>query len=175
MLAGLCLAVTGCDAGEDRQAAVRGGSELTITLPPTPPSEPAEANAAAAVEVQPQAGFEMVAAAPVLKQRKPEPEPEPEPAPEPAPAVADPPEVEVAVAPSPESSPAAAGLPAGTGNWGAYLRNARFPCGRVQSIAPVEREGASAGFRYYRVECEGGGAYQATDKRGHLYFRRWRG
>jgi hypothetical protein len=89
--------------------------------------------------------------------------------------VADPPEVEVAVAPSPESSPGAGGLPAGTGNWGAYLRKARFPCGRVQSIAPVEREGASAGFRYFRVECEGGGAYQATDKRGHLYFRRWRG
>ena len=160
--AGLCLAFVSCGQSDQPRQAPVGGSELTVTLPPTLPTQPAEANSATAEAEAPQAGFEMVAAAPEVTA--------------PAPSeVDDPPDVEVAVAPAEPAAGSGEGMPAGTGNWGAYIRKARFPCSRVASVQPVERAGASPGFRYYRVECEGGGAYQATDKKGHLYFRRWAG
>ncbi len=172
--AGLCLAVVSCGQAEEAKKAPAGSAELTVTLPPTLPSEPAQANqqlAAAEQEPAPQAGFDTVAPSPEPKQR-PEAAPEPEPA---APEADSPADVEVAVAPAEEAERSDAALPAGARNWGAYIRKARFACGRVSAVEPVERAGASPGFRYYRVECEGGGAYQATDKRGHLYFRRWQG
>lgn len=162
LVAGLCLVMVACGGAEETVPARRGSSELTVTLPPTLPSEPAAKADPPPAEAAPQAGFETVAATPV-------------PTPEQAPALDDPAEVEVALAPAADAPAASDGLPPGTGNWGAYLRKARFACARVASVQPVERPGASPGYRYYRVDCENGGSYQATDKRGHLFFRRWQG
>ena len=186
-LALACAAVAGCGDGTDEagKAKARAGGELTVTLPPTLPSEPQ------AAEPAPQAGFEAIAEAePALKAppalvktqpRAPAPEEDERPA-----------QVEVAVAPAAEAPAAAAGgaaaepatpeAPAPTATapaagataWAGYLRRAGFPCQRIASANRIERS-ASPGFQYYKVDCAGGGSYQATNKRGHLYFRRWRG
>ncbi len=176
------LALGGCGDDSGGAEGIKGKNELTVTLPPAEPSEAAGNELAAAdapsEAVAPQAGFETVA---VVEPKAKAPAPiKREPAPVPAEAEDETPaQVEVAVAPSEETgaaAPAAAMVPpVRTGNWGAYLRRARFACGRVASVQPVQREGARAGYRYYRVECEGGGTYQATDKNGHLFFRRWQG
>lgn len=183
---GACLVVSACGGtdGAEKQAA-RGG-ELTVMLPPSPGAAPVE-------EPAPQAGFETVAAVP--------PAPAPAtPAKAPPPVVAAAPEeerapadVEVTVAPAETGQPAdasstdepaaasagtapaaQAARPAGASAWAGYLRRAGFPCRRIAAAERVERQ-AGPGLAYYRVQCEGGPSYQATDKNGHLYFRRWRG
>ncbi len=190
-----CLAA-GCGSGAEQaeQGKARGGGELTVTLPPTLPTKRAEEEAA------PQAGFDTIAAAEPAAEVPPAPvkaAPVPK-APQPQLPEA-PPQVEVAVAPAAESppaatpapaeagaapagpaeaaapdAPAAGARPAGASAWAGYLRKSGFPCRRIASASRVERA-AGPGLEYYRVECEGGGSYQATNKRGHLFFRRWRG
>lgn len=167
-----CLGLWGCGDAAD---APKGSREVEVALPPASPGEPAAGNTLAAVtEVPeapaPEAGFETVAAPPPHLPAKAEPEPvQPKAEPE-APA-----EVEVAVAPVEAAEPAVEGTrPAGSSNWAAYIRKARFQCDRVTSIDRVDRA-ANPGFTYYRVQCGSGATYQATDKRGHLFFRRWTG
>jgi hypothetical protein len=183
-LALACVAVAGCGEAENaQQPRQEGGRELTVTLAPTQSSAPAE------IPPAPEAGFETIAAAeppaPVAKAPLKEPAPQRD---------AEPVQVEVAVAPAeppaaavegsasaavspaeptPDGPPAAA-VPTGTGAWAGYLRKVGFPCSRVASTSRVERA-AGPGLQFYRVDCEGGATYQATNKRGHLYFRRWRG
>ncbi|HEX8442218.1 MAG TPA: hypothetical protein VF631_01075 [Allosphingosinicella sp.] len=186
------LAAAGCGGGGDQtERTPRGGGELTVTLPPTLPTEPA------AQEAEPEAGFETIAAVGPAAVRPEPPKIKPAPKqPEPRPKEA-PPQVEVAVAPAAEpaaggeaaaaaaetsapEAPAATAAkppesrPSGGAGWATYIRKAGFPCRRVTSTDRVERA-AGTGLQYYRVQCEGGGSYQATNKRGHLYFRRWRG
>ncbi len=194
LTAAALLAAAGCGSGEEQAGKQKplGGGELTVTLPPTLPSEPASPQG------EPEAGFETIAAvdtpppapptppkaAPAPKQIDLKPESQPE----------RPAQVEVAVASAPEpaapaeagsaaetpppepaaDAPAAGTRPAGASGWAGYIRKAGFPCRRVASADRVERS-ASPGLQYYRVECEGGGSYQATNRRGHLFFRRWRG
>jgi hypothetical protein len=183
-----CLAA-GCGGGADKAQQKPGGSsELTVTLPPTLPTEPA------AKEEDPKAGFEAVAAVePAAAPPAPVP---PKPAPkQPEPQQA--PAVEVALAPAAEpaapgeataladaslaaAAPAATtasvpgSRPPGAAAWASYIRKAGFPCRSIAAADRVERA-SGAGLQFYRVQCEGGGTYQATNKRGHLYFRRWRG
>ena len=183
------LAATACGGGDQAQQKPRGGGELTVTLPPTLPTEPA------VKEDEPKAGFETVAA---IEPAAAPPEPpktkaelrQPEPLPKEAPA-----QVEVALAPAAEpaapgevaammmdaSAPPAApgstapeGRPSGASAWAGYIRKAGFPCRSIATADRVERA-SGTGLQFYRVQCEGGGTYQATNKRGHLYFRRWRG
>lgn len=192
------IAVAGCGGDGDRagDAPARGSRELTITLPPTLPTEPAVPPPA------PQAGFETVAAAEPVVEARPA-AAESSPRPKRGASVAEPAQVEVALAPTPDSGAAsvegatgvgnsAAGetgavanaaaavvtpIPAtsvGAGAWAGYLRKAGFPCRRIAAANRVERA-AGPGLQYYKVDCEGGGSYQATNKRGHLFFRRWRG
>jgi hypothetical protein len=186
-LALACAAVAGCGGAEEQQQP-KGSRELTVTLPPTLPTEPATE------EPTPQAGFETIATAePAVQAPAPVTKP---PAGKAARQRDEPPvQVEVAVAPAPETgapaeggaAPADAGAPeaapdasptvsapAGTAAWAGYLRKAGFPCGRVAGTSRVERS-AGPGLQFYKVDCEGGASYQATNKRGHLYFRRWRG
>ena len=180
-VAAASLFAWGCGQGgstNNGSAAGNAASELTVTLPPTLPSTPAEQVDTAAVvpEPAPEAGFETVVAA--APKAAPVPErgtPAVEPVEDTSPA-----EIEVAVAPATEPEvPTSAGStggaanPAGSSNWAAYIRKAGFACDRVGAIERVDRS-ASPGFTYYRVQC-GSGTYQATNKRGHLYFRRWQG
>lgn len=184
-----CLAA-GCGGGADKAQQKPGGSsELTVTLPPTLPTEPA------AKEEDPKAGFEAVAAVePAAAPPAPVP---PKPAPkQPEPQQA-PAQVEVALAPAAEpaapgeataladaslaaAAPAATtasvpgSRPPGAAAWASYIRKAGFPCRSIAAADRFERA-SGAGLQFYRVQCEGGGTYQATNKRGHLYFRRWRG
>lgn len=53
------------------------------------------------------------------------------------------------------------------------LQGAGFPCDRVVSARRVERAGQR--LEVFRIDCASGAAYQGTIRRGHLYFRRWRG
>jgi hypothetical protein len=147
LIGGVSLALVSCGGGEEANKVPPGASELTVTLPPTLPTEPAETNQISVETETPQAGFETIAATPPPKPPasksvvKATPEPVPD-----LPSVETPPEVEVAVAPAEEPVPSAGALPPGTRNWGAYIRKARFPCGQVASVQPVERAGASPGF-----------------------------
>ena len=166
-----CLALWGCGDAANKEATANASAEVEVALPPPAPGPPAPENAVAPVEEEapaPEAGFETVAAPPPPA-RKAEPEPEVAKA-EPD----DPAEVEVAVGPTQEPTGGEDARPAGSSNWAAYIRKAGFGCDRVGSIERVERS-ANPGFTYYRVQCGSGATYQATDKRGHLYFRRWAG
>lgn len=182
VLALMLAAVAGCGEGGDQagNGQALGGGELVVTVPPISPTEPT------AQEPAPKAGFESVAAVepalvpPPVATSSPPPkavEPEPEPAAQ----------VEVALAPTPdpaapaqtEAVPEGAATvpqpqPTGTAAWAGYLRKAGFPCQRVASTNRIDRP-SSAGLQFYKVDCEGGASYQATNKRGHLFFRRWRG
>jgi hypothetical protein len=191
-MAAACLACAACGGGEDAGQPRKGGGELTVTLPPTLPTETVATDAAPPAPA-PQAGFETVAAAgPEVKAAA---EPTRRAGPREAAAAEEEtaPEVEVTVAPAEEPAPNADGptptgtativattpaapgaAPAGASAWAGYLRRAGFACGQIASVAPVQRA-SSAGLAYYKVDCAGGGSYQATNKRGHLYFRRWRG
>jgi outer membrane biosynthesis protein TonB len=184
-----CLAAAGCGGAEEAKRKPQGSGELTVTLPPTLPTQPA------AQQDAPKAGFDAVAAIepavapPEVPKAQPatkQPEPEPKEAP---------PQVVVALAPAAEpaapgeaaaveeanvSAPAVTatsapeGRTAGASAWAGYLRKAGFPCRSIAAADRVDRP-SGAGLQFYRVQCEGGGTYQATNKRGHLYFRRWRG
>lgn len=187
MRLGISLTVLMVAVGCSEQAAppdARSGGEVTVTLAPAPNETPAE-------KAAPEAGFDAIPAAPVVATPAPAPARVAPASPEPA--ASPPAEVEVTVAPAGDAPiavepgtgettavpataevPAPTARPAGASAWAGYLRKAGFPCRRVASASRVERA-AGPGLQYYRVDCEGGGAYQATDKRGHLYFRRWRG
>jgi len=54
-----------------------------------------------------------------------------------------------------------------------YLNGAGFPCDRAVSARRVERGGQR--LEIFKIDCASGASYQGTIRRGHLYFRRWRG
>lgn len=185
------LLVGGCDRGADKPAASATrsapGGALNIVLPaaiplphhkappakkpaeakpapePTPkatPAKPAEAKADK-LEAKALAPDETVQPAAPAKEKK-----------------AAPPAAKAADKSSADTSGKVRLLPArpplGDAQLAHEIERLKFACGKVTAANRVD-DGTPQANPAYKVTCSSGSSYQATDKKGHLFFRAWTG